>query len=45
MAGDWRTIPIVELVRPEEVKFVDVDTGVEAATNVRILYLYHKSYS
>jgi hypothetical protein len=31
---DWRTIPIVELVTPETLRFVDVDTGVEAATNV-----------
>ena len=28
---------IVELVKTEEVRFVDVDTGVEAATNVSIL--------
>jgi hypothetical protein len=31
---DWRVIPIVELITSEELRFVDVDTGVEAATNV-----------
>lgn len=34
LGRDWRTIPIVELVSPEELKFVDVETGVEAGTNV-----------
>lgn len=42
---DWRTVPIVELVNPEEVKFVDVDTGVEAATNVSMLVVNHRVYS
>lgn len=31
---DWRSISIAELVSPEELRFVEVDTGVEAATNV-----------
>jgi hypothetical protein len=34
LGRDWRSIPIVELVSPEELRFVDVETGVEAATNV-----------
>lgn len=34
---DWRTVPIVELVNPEDVKFVDEDTGIEDATNVRVI--------
>ena len=33
---DWKTISIAELVSPEDLKFVDIDTGVEAATNVSI---------
>jgi len=36
---DWRAIPIVELVTTEKPRFVDVDTGVEAATNVSITLL------
>ena len=31
---DWRTIKIQELTNPEDMKFVETDTGVEAATNV-----------
>jgi hypothetical protein len=31
---DWRTVDIAELVSPEDLKFAEVDTGVEAATNV-----------
>lgn len=38
---DWRTIPIVELVSPEELKFVDVETGMEAATNVSMIFSNH----
>ena len=34
---DWRTVSIAELVSPDDLRFVDVDTGVEAATNVRII--------
>jgi hypothetical protein len=34
LGRDWRSIPIVELIGAEEPKFVDVETGVEAATNV-----------
>lgn len=32
---DWRSISVAELVSPEDLKFVEIDTGVEAATNVR----------
>jgi hypothetical protein len=32
---DWRTVSIAELVSPDDLRFVEVDTGVEAATNVR----------
>lgn len=32
---DWPTIKAKELVNPDDLKFVDIDTGVEAATNVR----------
>lgn len=31
---DWRTIGVGELVNPEDVRFVEFDTGVEDATNV-----------
>lgn len=31
---DWRSVRVSELVRPELLKFVEADTGVEAATNV-----------
>lgn len=33
---DWREISIGELVSPEDLHFVEVDTGVEDATNVGI---------
>lgn len=33
---DWRTIKIQELTRPEDLRFVEADTGVEAATNVSL---------
>ena len=39
LGRDWRKIPIVELVSLEELKFVDVEAGVEAATNVGLLRL------
>jgi hypothetical protein len=32
---DWRSVTIAELVSPEDLRFVEIDTGVEAATNVR----------
>lgn len=32
---DWRTVNIAELVSPEDLRFVEIDTGVEAATNVK----------
>lgn len=31
---DWRTVNVAELVSPEDLKFAEVNTGVEAATNV-----------
>ncbi|KAA8644744.1 cell separation during budding [Aspergillus tanneri] len=33
---DWREISIGELVSPDDLKFVEVDTGIEQATNVLI---------
>lgn len=33
---DWRDISIGELVNSEELKFVELDTGIEEATNVGI---------
>lgn len=32
---DWRQISIRELVSPDDLQFVDIDTGIEEATNVR----------
>lgn len=31
---DWRHISIGELVSPDDLKFVEVDTGIEEATDV-----------
>lgn len=31
---DWQHIAVGELVRPEDLRWVEVDTGVEDATNV-----------
>ena len=31
---DWRDVKVHELVNPDDFKFVDVDTGIEDATNV-----------
>ncbi|KAL4881427.1 hypothetical protein BJY04DRAFT_188882 [Aspergillus karnatakaensis] len=33
---DWRDISIGELVSPDDLKFVEVDTGIEEATNILI---------
>jgi hypothetical protein len=33
---DWREISIGELVKPDELRFVELDTGIEDATNVGI---------
>lgn len=33
---DWKTIRVGELTSPEDLKFVDIDTSVEEATNVGI---------
>jgi hypothetical protein len=35
---DWRQISIGELAKPEDLRFVEVDTGIEEATNVRISF-------
>ena len=32
---DWQHIAVGELVQPEDLRWVEVDTGVEDATNVR----------
>lgn len=32
---DWREITIGELVSPDDLKFVEMDTGIEEATNVK----------
>lgn len=32
---DWRQISIGELVSPDDLRFVELDTGIEEATNVR----------
>jgi hypothetical protein len=31
---DWQQISIGELVSPEDLRFVEMDTGIEEATNV-----------
>lgn len=33
---DWQTVKVGELANPDDLKFVDIDTGVEAATKVCI---------
>ncbi|KIX06808.1 uncharacterized protein Z518_04784 [Rhinocladiella mackenziei CBS 650.93] len=33
---DWTTVKVKELVNPDDLRFVDIDTGVEAATNLLI---------
>lgn len=33
---DWREISIGELVSPDDLRFVEVDTGIEEATNVSV---------
>lgn len=37
---DWRHVSIGELVSPDDLRFVEVDTGIEEATNVGILPFY-----
>lgn len=32
---NWAEVKVKELVNPDDLRFVDIDTGVEAATNVR----------
>ena len=36
---DWQHIAVGELVNPKDVRFVELDTGIEDATNVRPSYL------
>ena len=36
---DWQHITVEELVNPEDLNFVELDTGVEAATNVGAINL------
>ena len=31
---DWQTVKVSELTNPEDLKFVNIDTAVEAATKV-----------
>jgi hypothetical protein len=38
---DWRDISIGELVRPTDLRFVEVDTGIEEATNVSSDLLFY----
>lgn len=33
---DWQTINVGELINPEDLRFVELDTGVEVATNVEL---------
>lgn len=33
---DWRNVSVAELVSPDDLKFVEINTGVEAATNLLI---------
>jgi hypothetical protein len=35
---DWREISIGELVRPDDLRFVELDTGIEEATNVCLVF-------
>ena len=41
---DWREITVSELVKSEDLRWVEVDTGVETATSVRIHVHYHTDY-
>ena len=34
LGRDWRQISIGELVSPNDLRFVEIDTGIEDATNV-----------
>ncbi|KAL1996918.1 hypothetical protein VTN49DRAFT_7783 [Thermomyces lanuginosus] len=36
MGRDWRQIAIGELVKPQDLRFVEVDTGIEEATNILV---------
>jgi hypothetical protein len=42
---DWRTVHVSELVDSADLRFIEEDTGIEAATNVRIspLLCLHKN--
>jgi len=34
---DWQSIAVGELVSPEDVRFVELDTSIEDATNVSLI--------
>lgn len=38
---DWTTVQVKELINPDDLRFVDNDTGVEAATKVRVDLIWH----
>lgn len=41
---DWREITVSELVKSGDLRWVEVDTGVETATSVRMQVHYHMEY-
>ena len=41
---DWQHIAVGELVQPEDLRWVEVDTGVEDATNVGHLSFRERGY-
>ena len=42
---DWREITVSELVKTEELRWVQLDTAVESATSVRLQMNYHEEYA
>ena len=42
---DWKSISVGEIVDDRDVRFVELDTGVEAATNVRRALASHSNFS
>ena len=42
---DWRSIALAEIIAPDEVRFVEADTTVEAATKVYLSCVYCLSYN
>lgn len=41
---DWTTVKVGELTSPQDLKFVETDTLVEAATNVSSCSIYHSKH-